>query len=481
MPDSNSQKSRSLFYYLLLLLVFGAGLWLILAAGSQLNRHSLERPPGESAATIAPATPSPAVSENWPGNILRGTVRSPLGILLLQIIVIIIAARLFGAVFRKLGQPPVMGEMIAGIALGPSVFGLLFPQAVTFLFPPSSMNTLSVLSQIGVVLFMFIVGMELDIQHLREKASAAVMVSHASIIVPFLLGAALALLLYPTLAPADTSFAAFALFMGIAMSITAFPVLARILEDRGLSQSRLGSIALACAAIDDVSAWCILAFVIAIVKSTGLGSSVFTIALTLVFVSAMLFLVRPQLGNLIEKRMEDPKRARGLLAGVLAFVLASAWFTESIGIHALFGGFMAGVVMPSFSGFQVFIKERVEAFSSAALLPLFFVFTGLRTQINLLDSWSSWLICFGIIVVAVAGKLGGSMLMARWIRMNWRDSFTLGVLMNTRGLVELVVLNIGYDLGILSARIFAMMVIMALATTFMTAPLLSLVRLKAKE
>jgi len=374
-----------------------------------------------------------------------------------------------------------MGEMTAGIALGPSVLGLLLPQAIAFLFPPSSMNALSVLSQIGVVLFMFTVGMELDIQHLREKASAAVMVSHASIIVPFLLGAALALLLYPTLGSTDTSFAAFALFMGIAMSITAFPVLARILEDQGLSQSRLGSIALACAAIDDVSAWCILAFVIAIVKSTGLAASLITIALTLVFVGAMLFLVKPQLGNLIEKLVEDPKGARGLLAGVLAFVLASAWFTESIGIHALFGGFLAGVVMPSFPGFRVFLKERVEGFSSAALLPLFFVFTGLRTQISLLDNWSSWLTCFGIIVVAVTGKLGGSMLMARWTSLNWRDSFTLGVLLNARGLVELVVLNIGYDLGILSARIFVMMVIMALVTTFMTAPLLSLVKLKNQE
>jgi Kef-type K+ transport system membrane component KefB len=479
MPASSGKKCRSLVYYPALLLVFGAGLWLILATGSRLNTdHSLMRRPGQSASTTAPVStpPSRATSETWPGRILGGTVRSPLSTLLLQIIVIIIAARVFGAVFRRIGQPPVMGEMIAGIALGPSVLGLLFPQAIAFLFPSSSMNTLGVLSQIGVVLFMFIVGMELDIQHLRERASAAVMVSHASIIVPFLLGAALALLLYPTLAPTDTSFAAFALFMGIAMSITAFPVLARILEDRGLSRSRLGSIALACAAIDDVSAWCILAFVIAIVKSTGVGASVATIAVTLVFVGVMLFLVKPRLGNLIEKRLADPKRTRGLLAAVLAFVLASAWFTESIGIHALFGGFMAGVVMPSFSGFRVFLKERVEGFSSAALLPLFFVFTGLRTQISLLDNWFSWLTCFGIIVVAVTGKLGGSMLMARWTSMNWRDSFTLGVLMNTRGLVELVVLNIGYDLGILSDRIFVMMVIMALATTFMTAPLLSLVR-----
>ncbi len=484
MPNSSGQKSRSLLYYLALLLIFGAGMWLILATGSRLSGshlnsdHLVTGTAGQSASNIAPVSTSPSTetSDTWPGKILRGAIRSPLGTLLLQIIVIIIAARLFGAVFRRIGQPPVMGEMTAGIALGPSVLGLLLPQAIAFLFPPSSMNALSVLSQIGVVLFMFTVGMELDIQHLREKASAAVMVSHASIIVPFLLGAALALLLYPTLGSTDTSFAAFALFMGIAMSITAFPVLARILEDQGLSQSRLGSIALACAAIDDVSAWCILAFVIAIVKSTGLAASLITIALTLVFVGAMLFLVKPQLGNLIEKLVEDPKGARGLLAGVLAFVLASAWFTESIGIHALFGGFLAGVVMPSFPGFRVFLKERVEGFSSAALLPLFFVFTGLRTQISLLDNWSSWLTCFGIIVVAVTGKLGGSMLMARWTSLNWRDSFTLGVLLNARGLVELVVLNIGYDLGILSARIFVMMVIMALATTFMTAPLLSLVR-----
>ena len=481
MPEFSTQKSRSLLYYLVLLLVFGAGLWLILAIGSQLKSRSTA-PGGDAVSTNAAVSSSPSTttSETEPGKI-ADAVRSPLATLLLQIIVIIIAARLFGAVFRRIGQPPVMGEMIAGIALGPSVLGLIFPQAMGFLFPPSSMNTLSVLSQIGVVLFMFIVGMELDIEHLRQKAAAAVMVSHASIIVPFLLGAAFALLLYPTLAPAGTSFAAFALFMGIAMSITAFPVLARILEDRGLSQSRLGSIALACAAIDDVSAWCILAVVIAIAKSAGLGSSVFTMALTLVFVGAMLFLVKPQLANLIEKRVADPKRARGLLAGVLAFVLASAWFTESIGIHALFGGFLAGVVMPSFAGFRVFLRERVEAFSSAALLPLFFVFTGLRTQISLLDNWWSWLTCLAIIVVAVTGKLGGSMLMARWTRMNWQDSFTLGALMNTRGLVELVVLNIGYDLGILSARIFVMMVIMALVTTFMTAPLLSLVRLKTQE
>jgi Kef-type K+ transport system membrane component KefB len=242
----------------------------------------------------------------------------------------------------------------------------------------------------------------------------------------------------------------------------------------------LGSIALACAAIDDVSAWCALALVIAIAKSTGLVSSLTTLVLTLVFIGAMLFVVKPKLENFVSRRVA-PKSAKGLLAAVLAFVFASAWVTDGIGIHALFGAFLAGVVMPDVSGFRVFLKERLEGFISAALLPLFFVFTGLRTQITLLNDWAGWLTCLGITAVAVAGKLGGSMLMARWTRMSWRDSFSLGVLMNTRGLVELVVLNIGYDLGILSGRIFAMMVIMALATTFMTAPLLSLMKLKKAE
>jgi Kef-type K+ transport system membrane component KefB len=486
LPNSVTNKEAFL-YYLILLLVFGVGLWFILSAGAKLTpNHPVEARPGESAVASVPAnsTATPPTSENhlqsetYLHRIFRGDLRSALSILLLQIIVIIIVARIFGAVFRRIGQPPVMGEMIAGIALGPSVLGLFAPSAMTFLFPVSSIPTLSLLSQLGVVLFMFVVGTELDIQHLREKASAAIMVSHASIIVPFLLGAALALWLYTSLAPVGTSFAAFALFMGIAMSITAFPVLARILEDRGLARSRLGSMALACAAIDDVSAWCMLALVIALVKSSGVAASIFTVSLTLAFIVVMLFIVRPRLGPLIEKRMGNPKRARGLLAGVLAFVLASAWVTETIGIHALFGGFLAGVVMPSFGGFQTFLKERVEAFSTAALLPLFFVFTGLRTQISLLNDWSGWLTCFVIVVVAVSGKLGGSMLTARWTKMNWHDSFSIGVLLNTRGLVELVVLNIGYDLGILSQRIFVMMVIMALATTFMTSPLLAVLKLK---
>jgi Kef-type K+ transport system membrane component KefB len=472
--SSSPSNPKSYLYYVVLLAVFGGGIWFILATGSRLNSNRQSASSPTAAATSSTTAAESTTSQSSLTKAFKENLRNPLSILLLQIVVIIITAKLFAELFRRIGQPPVMGEMIAGIVLGPSVVGWISPQTMAFLFPPSSMATLGLLSQIGVVLFMLVVGMELDIQHLREKASAAIMVSHASIVVPFFLGTSLSLALYPVLAPTNTSFIPFALFMGIAMSITAFPVLARILEDRGLTQTHLGSVALVCAAVDDVTAWCLLAIVIAIAKSNELSSSLVSFVLVILFVGLMLFLVKPRVENLI--RVEKEKHGKGLLAGILAFVLACALITESIGIHALFGAFLAGVVMPSDPGFRSFLKEKLESFSSAALLPLFFAFTGLRTQISLLNDWFSWLTCFGIILVAVAGKLGGSTLVARWTNMSWRDSLSIGILMNTRGLVELVVLNIGYDLGILSGRIFAMMVIMALFTTFMTAPLLSLMK-----
>ena len=460
-PRFTFSDARHYLPYFLLLLVFVIGVWLILAAGSSLQ------PTAATKAIPQPQAPS--------SSILWENFRTPLSILLTQIIVILTMAGLFRRLFQWIGQPPVMGEMVAGIVLGPSVLGLIYPPAVSFLFPATSLETLRQLSQIGVVLFMFIVGMELNVRHLRERGSAAVMISHASIIVPFLLGTALSLFLYRELGPAGTSFHAFALFIGVAMSITAFPVLARILEDRRLSQTTLGSIALTCAAVDDVTAWCILALVIALVKSTGLVSSVLTIGLTLVFAVAMLFVVRPQLARVIKEPDSQLHRHR-LIPVILAFVLACALLTETIGIHALFGAFSAGVVMPPSTEFRIFLKDKLEAFGSYALLPLFFAFTGLRMQVGLLNDWQGWLLCVVIIIVAIAGKLGGSMLMSRWTGMSWSRSFSIGVLMNTRGLVELVVLNIGYDLGILPGRIFTMMVLMALVTTFMTGPLLSLVR-----
>lgn len=467
--------------YIALILIFAFGIWLILATGSRLYSERIIFTSSASSPAVTPSSTPPDQSES--ARVFRENLRHPISILLLQLVVIIIATRLVGRLFQKIGQPAVLGEIVAGILLGPSLLGWLAPELMAFIFPPASMETLRLLSQIGVALFMFVVGMELDAGHVRQRAHTAVMVSHASIIVPFLLGTLLSLLLYPSLAPAETSFTAFALFMGIAMSITAFPVLARILEDRRMSQTQLGSIALTCAAVDDVTAWCILALVIAVAKSGNLATSFLTIMLALCFIFLMLFVVKPQLARLLpalskglnESSEGHPKSGRGLVAGILAFVLACALLTETIGIHALFGAFLAGVVMPS-TQVRAFLKDKVETFSAAVLMPIFFAFTGLRMQISLLNDWQSWAICALIIAVAVFGKLGASMLMARWTGMNWRDAFSLGALMNTRGLVELIVLNIGYDLGILSARSFAMLVLMALVTTFMTGPLLSLVR-----
>jgi len=460
---------KNLLFYLITLLVFGSGIYFVLDYGAQLSpaAHNLGIGSDSTLPAVAPASGAPGLA-------LLDRLHTPLGVLLMQLIVIILAARAIGAVFLRIGQPAVTGEMLAGILLGPSLLGLIVPQAQAFLFPAASLGALGLLSQVGVLLFMFVVGIEVDLQHLRKKAQAAVLVSHASIVVPFFLGVAFSLLIYQTLAPATIAFSAFALFMGIAMSITAFPVLARIIEERHLARTPLGIIAIACAAVDDLTAWCMLAVVVAIVKADGLIGASLTIALALVFIFAMLFVVRPQAARLLRAEDFDETHSKGLVAGVLIFVFASALLTEAIGIHALFGAFLAGVVMPSSSRLRGFLRERLETFSSVFLLPLFFAFTGLRTQIGLLDDWPSWLLCAGLIAVAIAGKLGGSMLAARWTGMGWKDSFSIGVLMNTRGLVELIVLNIGYDLGILSPRIFTMMVLMALVTTFMTGPILSL-------
>ena len=466
---------KHLLFYAVVLCVFGAGIVGILEIGLRLQPDAALV--GQQSATTSrlstPPQPVKASSSTF-GRVPYKNLQHPLSILLLQVIVIISAARGIGQLFRKMGQPAVIGEMIAGILLGPSCLGMLSPGAQAFVFPAASLDTLQLLSQIGIILFMFVVGIELDVQHLRQRAQAAVLVSHASIVVPFFLGVACSLFLYHTLAPAPITFRAFALFMGIAMSITAFPVLARILEERGLSTSSLGSTAIACAAVDDVTAWCLLAVVVAIVQADGLSGALLTIGLTLLFIGFMLFLLRPQVCRLLGPEVWSETRSKGLTAGVLTLVFAAALCTEVIGIHALFGAFLTGVSMPSHTRLRIFLRERLETLSAVLLLPLFFAFTGLRTQIGLLNDWQSWAMCAGIIAVAISGKWGGSVLAARWTGLSWPDALAIGVLMNTRGLMELVVLNIGYDLGILSPHIFAMMVLMALATTFMTGPLLAL-------
>ncbi len=399
----------------------------------------------------------------------------PLPRLILQLIVIVVAARAFGVVARRLRQPAVIGEIAAGVLLGPSLLGWMAPAASGFLFPIASMPILQLLSQIGVLLFMFVVGVELEPAYLRGKAQAAIAVSHFSIIIPFTLGVALSLALYAQYAPRGVPFHAFALFCGIAMSITAFPVLARILEERNLTHTPLGTTAITCAAVDDVTAWSILAFVVAITTAGGAMETLLAIvALSVMFVLLMSFVSRPLLQRVLDPDRMGDSLSKEHIAIVLLVLLSSALATEIIGIHALFGAFVAGVIMPVGGTFRTALRTRLESISSVLLLPLFFVYTGLRTQIGLLDDVASWAICLVIIVVATTGKLGGTVLAARWTGLPWRDSVALGALMNTRGLMELIALNVGYDLGILTPEIFAMMVLMALVTTAMTGPLVSL-------
>jgi Kef-type K+ transport system membrane component KefB len=474
-------RRKYLIIYILVVSVFGAGIYFMLVAGSHLRPREVVS--DQQPAQAIPANPVAQPEKAEGGGITRvlaENLRDSLSILLLQIIVIIAVAKAVGRLFVKIGQPAVVGEMIAGILLGPSLMGWLFPHAFTFLFSPASLGTLKLLSQIGVILFVFLVGMELDVELLRHKAHTAVVVSHASIIIPFFLGITLSLALYGTYAPPNISFRAFALFIGIAMSITAFPVLARILEERRMLKTKIGNIAIACAAVDDLSAWCILGVVVAVVKAEGIRSSLLTIALALLFAGIMSFVVKPGLSRRAAARGIKEGNVT-VLGSALVLVFTSALITEIIGIHAIFGAFVAGTVIPSAGGLRIYLREKLHAFCSVALLPIFFAFTGLRTQVNLVDDWQSWIACAAIIIVAVAGKLGGGMLAARFTAMNWRDSFSIGALMNTRGLMELIVLNIGYDLGILPARIFSMMVLMALITTAMTSPLLSAANWRTKQ
>ena len=393
----------------------------------------------------------------------------------MQIIVIIASARLFGYLFKKIRQPAVIGEIVAGIILGPSIVGAYFPELTHFLFPAASLSTLSFISQIGLILFMFIIGMELDLKAIGKQAYGAVIISHASIIIPYTLGMLLAYYIYLDYAPAGTSFLSFALFMGIAMSITAFPVLARILQEKKLTRSKLGAMALTCAAADDLTAWCILAAVIALVKSGSSFSVLYTIGLAIVYVLVMLKIVRPFLEGLSHVYDQKEKRRTPIIALLFVILILSAYITSVIGIHALFGAFMAGVIMPSNFNFRKIVIDKIEDVSIILLLPLFFVITGLRTQIGLINETHLWITFGWILLVAVAGKFGGSALAARMVGQSWKDSLSIGVLMNTRGLMQLIVLNIGYDLGILSPEIFAMMVLMALVTTFMTGPALDLI------
>jgi Kef-type K+ transport system membrane component KefB len=394
---------------------------------------------------------------------------------LLALIVIILAARLLGALVKKIHQPEVIGEVIAGIALGPSLFGRFAPAASKFILPATVSPYLYIISSVGVILYMFLVGVELDTQLLRRRTHASVAISHASIIAPFLLGSALALWLYPRYSTQDVPFGVFALFMGISMSVTAFPVLARILTDSGMNKTKTGTIALACAAVDDVTAWCLFALVVSIAVAKP-GRVLLTVGLTILFIVCVFKFVQPAMKWLVRKQVRDRKTTQGTMVIVFAALLLSALATDAIGIHALFGAFLLGTFIPHDSALGRDVTAKINDLVIVLLLPAFFAYTGLRTQIGLVNGANQWLACGLIILVASLGKFGGSSVAARISGLSWRQSASLGILMNTRGLMELIVLNVALDLRAITPTLFAMLVLMAIITTVATTPVLHALR-----
>jgi K+:H+ antiporter len=443
-------------------LMIGAAIGLFLLVRSLGS--TLVAPPAVPASSVG-AAPGPA-------NVLLHV--------LLALVVVIVAARVCGALCRRIHQPPVIGEVIAGILLGPSLLGRVAPAAAAYLLPQSVAPFLAIIAQIGVILFMFLVGLELDTAQLRHRTHATVAISHASILVPFVLGSVLALWLYPQLSTRDVPFTTFALFLGVSLSVTAFPVLARILTDRGIQKTTLGIVSLTCAAVDDVSAWCLLAFVTAVANARVSGAVV-TLALTVVYLGFMLIVARPLIVRAVRAQEPRPAVSQGAIAVVVVGVLLSTVATEVVGIHAIFGAFLVGAIIPHDSPLARALTAKLEDLVVVLFLPAFFAFTGMRTQIGLVQGAAQWLACGVILATASLGKFGGSFVAARITGFGNRDAASLGVLMNTRGLMELVVLNVGLDLQLLSPTLFAMLVLMAVVTTFATSPLLHLLTRTAPQ
>lgn len=397
---------------------------------------------------------------------------SQFGLLLAQVLIILVVARSVAWVFMKIGQPTVMGEIIAGIILGPSVLGLFFPHIFESIFPSESLYNISLLSQFGLILFMFVIGMELDISEIKKHLRKTLIISHAGIVIPFVLGAIAAVFLFDKYGTPGSALFPFALFLGISMSITAFPVLARIVQERGEMSSQVGIISLASAACGDITAWCMIAVIMALSQAGSATSALFTILFAAIYVAAMFLLVRP-LFKLVGKVYDTNEVAsKGVIAMIFLTLLVSSYLTEILGLHALFGAFMVGVIMPDDMKFRRILTDKVEDVSLSIFLPLFFVASGLQTQIGLLNTPEHWVVTLLLILIAIIGKLGGTYVASRMVGETPRDSLFIGILMNTRGLMELIVLSMGYSLGILSPVIYAILVLMTLVTTVMTTPLM---------
>lgn len=389
-------------------------------------------------------------------------------------------SRLVGGMLRWFRQPAVIGEVVAGLLLGPSLLGWLAPGLQAMTLPPDVIPCLGTLAQLAVILFMFLTGIELNTDQVGKNLRQTLGISFAGILTPFTLGFVLAVVIHPTVGPSEVSVVNFAMFAGVAMSITAFPVLARILTERNMQRTHVGALAMACAAASDAFGWCLLAIVIGVVRS-DLGSALYTFGLTAGYVAAMLLIVRPLLLGVVERVERRGALTTRTTSSIILGLLVSAYITDSIGVHALFGAFVFGVLIPHHSLLARELTRSLEDIVVVALLPVFFAFTGLRTQLDILGSSQDLLLLLSIIAVACIGKVGGTALAARFSRLSWRDASALGVLMNTRGLMELIVLNLGLDLGIISQKFFGMMVVMAVVTTAAAEPLLHLLERKSQR
>lgn len=471
---------RNYTFYVLMLLIFGGLFWMVIREGKlwdrafdKTHREAVEMVSGHVAVQQAPAS-CPAPLELFTQSLHEG-VHHPVAMLLLQIISILVAVRIFSWLFKYLGQPGVIGEIVAGIVLGPSLLGHFFPETFGFLFAPDSLESLNILSQIGLILFMFIIGMELDLGILRKKGSQTLVISHASIIVPFFLGTVLACRSIPNSGS------------GILPSY----------RSRFLSASRSALRPFRCSRASFRSAtWAKRRWGHAgdrqrgeqryyrmvpagrdhcVAKAGSVASAGYTLLCVILYVLFMFGLVRPfmrKLGNIYNSQEIISKP---LVAFIFLVLILSSYITEVLGVHALFGAFVAGVIMPANLSFRRIMTEKVEDVALVLFLPLFFVFTGLRTEIGALNTAHLWVVCALFVAVSIVGKLAGAALSARFVGESWKDSLSIGVLMNTRGLMELIVLNIGYEMGVLPSSIYVIFVIMALFTTFMATPSLVLI------
>ncbi len=463
-----SNGKKNLLFYILMLSIFGVLMYWVLQMGNHFDTSVSSHVTHSTKNVFSRGFDAFSSGFNY-------SVKTPVAMLLLQMIAILFTARIFGWVFVKMGQPSVIGEIVAGIVLGPSILAHFLPGVSAFLFSPETLGNIHILSQIGLILFMFVIGMELDISEVRKKVKETVLISHASIVVPFFCGMLTAYWTYSEYASGMTPFVSYALFIGVAMSITAFPVLARILQEKGLTKSHLGTLSLASAANGDVTAWCLLAAVIAIAQSGTFAGAIYTILFSALFLLFMFFVLRPFLNIIGNVYRNKEVVTKTIVAFMLLILIISAYVTEILGVHALFGAFMAGVAMPSNPKFRKILTEKVEDVSLSIFLPLFFVSTGLKTQIGLISTTQEWITCFVFILFAIIGKVLGTSFAARVTGESWKNSWLLGALMNTRGLMELIILTIGYEMGILPPAIFVMLVLMTLVTTVMTGPLMNLI------